>query len=352
MPSLPLQYDIEADWSLLRTCNFRCDYCYFDDQERSVKIKTHASPEQWAEGFNKTGKKWLIHITGGEPTLYPDFVRLCDELTKKHFISINSNLSNKCIEEFAGKVNPAKINFINAALHLHEREKRNQLEPFIARAKLLQNQGFPLLVSAVMNPQMIASMEDTASQFGKRGLFVIPKVMRGAYKGKNYPNDYTPQEKEIIKKHLEAARAHYRVLLEHMPELPTADMFSDEKFLEGIPDYRTKPCSAGFKFVAITANGTVLRCGSSEVFGNILHHNLKLRQAPSLCNTHYCPYFCEKYTQDAQTYLLAHHNASLASNSPIKEYMTGPAKFIYYSLKSGESAGNLLKKISKKILAR
>ena len=28
---LPPKYDIEADWQLLNTCNYRCEYCFFPD---------------------------------------------------------------------------------------------------------------------------------------------------------------------------------------------------------------------------------------------------------------------------------------------------------------------------------
>jgi MoaA/NifB/PqqE/SkfB family radical SAM enzyme len=68
------------------------------------------------EGFAATAKRWLLHITGGEPSIYPGFVELCDKLTRLHYLSINSNLSHRCMDTFAERINPERVRFINAAL--------------------------------------------------------------------------------------------------------------------------------------------------------------------------------------------------------------------------------------------
>jgi hypothetical protein len=38
-----------------------------------------------AAGFDSTGYRWLLHMTGGEPGIYPQFVELCEALTERHF---------------------------------------------------------------------------------------------------------------------------------------------------------------------------------------------------------------------------------------------------------------------------
>ena len=71
-----MHYDIEADWMLLLTCNFRCPYCFIDPKLPGAKIQRVGTPEQWVEGFRRTGKTWLLHMTGDEPARHPDFVEL------------------------------------------------------------------------------------------------------------------------------------------------------------------------------------------------------------------------------------------------------------------------------------
>ena len=87
-------------------------------------------------------------------------------------------------------------------------------------------------------------------------------------------------------------------MLENIDELPTIDVFSDDRFLNGIKNYRGKLCGAGHKFVRINKNGQVVKCDSGEFLGNVLLKNLNLYNEPKPCNTSYCPYFCEKYTNN------------------------------------------------------
>ena len=75
-----MNYDVEADWLLLLTCNFRCPYCFYADIQKTEPIMVFGNPQQWKEAFDRTGKTWLLHITGGEPSLYSDFVKLCKAL--------------------------------------------------------------------------------------------------------------------------------------------------------------------------------------------------------------------------------------------------------------------------------
>jgi hypothetical protein len=63
-----MNYNIEADWHLLDTCNYRCDYCFFGPETLGSKLRTFASPEGWKSAFDATGDVWLLHMTGGEPS--------------------------------------------------------------------------------------------------------------------------------------------------------------------------------------------------------------------------------------------------------------------------------------------
>jgi hypothetical protein len=52
-----LKYDVEGDWILLQSCNFRCNYCFISPLDLGARITTHGSNAQWAEGFDATGKR-------------------------------------------------------------------------------------------------------------------------------------------------------------------------------------------------------------------------------------------------------------------------------------------------------
>jgi MoaA/NifB/PqqE/SkfB family radical SAM enzyme len=294
--SMKVKYDIEADWMLLTTCNFRCAYCFFPPAVLSDRLSIYGSHVQWKEGFDATGKTWLIHVTGGEPSIYPGFADLCELLSRNHYLSINSNLSHHSIDAFAEKLDPERVHYINVGMHFDERRKKASMGVFIDRVHKLQKSQFNVLVSLLMTPQMVLRFPEISKVIEPHRLYLIPKVMRGVYEGKRYPAAYSPGEKSLILQYLIEARKQYRTMIDSMGEPASIDMFSDDHFLDGIPDYRGKLCGSGCNFVRIDPDGTVRRCGSGECLGNILQKNVKLLRAAKQCNTSYCPYFCEKYT--------------------------------------------------------
>jgi MoaA/NifB/PqqE/SkfB family radical SAM enzyme len=291
-----LRYNVEADWLLLKTCNFRCSYCFFPPITLGAKLAVHGSNSQWAEGFDATSKTWLLHITGGEPSIYPGFVELCELLTRNHYLSVNSNLSDRSIDDFAERIDPERVHFINAPVHLDERQKRSSVDVFIKRVHKLQRYRFNVLVSMIMTPEAIVTFPEDMKYFASHGLHIIPKVMRGEYQGNRYPSAYSDSQKNFITKCLGEAQRKYAPVLTSMREPPTINMFTDDDLLNNPPDYQGKVCGSGYNFVRIDPDGTVIRCGSEERLGNILLRNMRLLQSPKRCNTYYCPYFCKKYT--------------------------------------------------------
>ncbi len=287
---------MEADWRLLTTCNFRCAYCFCGAPALGAKLTVYGAHDEWLEGFNATGKTWLLHITGGEPSLYPGLVGLCERLVRHHFLSINSNLSHRSMDAFAEKVNPDRVHYINAALHYDERQKRKGLNAFIERVHKLRTHGFNVLISAVMTPAMVSLFPEVSEYFESCGLFLIPKVMREKYQGRRYPAAYSAEQKSLIQRYLTRASEKYSTLIAGMGEPPTIDMLSDGRFLDGMPHYRGKLCGSGYNFVRIEPDGTVWRCGTWKRLGNVLLKDVHLLPAPRRCDSSYCPYFCEKYT--------------------------------------------------------
>jgi hypothetical protein len=51
------------------------------------------------------------------------------------------------------------------------------------------------------------------------------------------------------------------------------------------------------RFVQISQDGEVHRCNETgPSMGNLLHGTARFADAPSPCDTHYCVYFCMKYS--------------------------------------------------------
>ncbi len=309
-----IAYDIQADFHLLKTCNYRCDYCFYGPKYLGSKLNVFASNEEWTEGFDATGKTWLLHLTGGEPTLYPGFADLCERLSESHYLSLNSNLSHKSVLDFAKRVDPARVHYVNAGLHHEERRSRGKYERFIHHVRALQEHGFDVFVSLVMTPQMVQAYEDISADLRAQGIALVPKILQGKYGDKYYPRDYDPRERSALLSYLERACDDYADVLARMDERPTQDMFSDDRLLIrstvssyrsrlakllrlGKSEYAGRMCAAGSKFVVIYWDGEVRRCSTRKDYGNILRKDVRLLEGPKRCDTRFCYYYCEKYTQ-------------------------------------------------------
>ncbi len=298
-----MHYEIEADWHLLNTCNYRCPYCFFSSDILGEKLQAHASPKQWQSAFDATGYIWLLHMTGGEPIIYPSFTELSEALTRRHFISINSNLSRP-FQSFAERIDPARVSFINAGFHLEERERRSDNSAFLKNAELLKSKGFPLLVSIVATPSALERFQEASDILAQIGIVPIPKVLRGPHEGQHFPEAYTDLDKARFRKFAELARQFHEPLLSSASERPSIDMFKDDDLLDGEPSFAGQSCDAGHRFVKIEPAGEVIRCGGPTRYGNVLAGTFKRAEGPKPCNTRHCVYFCQKYAKPSAPHRL------------------------------------------------
>ena len=291
-----MKYGIEADWHLLNTCNYRCSYCFFGPDVLASKLQTFASPGEWRSAFDATGDVWLLHMTGGEPSIYPDFVELCEALTARHYISLNSNLTHSSLESFTQRIDPLRVNCINAGLHLEERNLRSGHGRFLRHADLLRSKGFPILISLVATPPALARFDEAIALLKPIGLFPIPKLFRGVLDECTYPKAYSDLQKSRFRTLSQLAREYYEPQLVRMAEPPSVDVLNDDAFVEGLPTYTGRLCDAGVRFVHMNPNGDVFRCGGKDLQGNILAGTFAKRSHPTPCKSQHCYYFCNKYS--------------------------------------------------------
>ncbi|WP_157100518.1 radical SAM protein [Rhodoplanes sp. Z2-YC6860] len=296
-----MKYDIEADWVLLDTCNYRCGYCPIPHEKLGSKIHTFATVDAWRAAFDASGKTWLAHITGGEPSAYPDFVELCEALTDKHYISLNSNMSNRSLIRFANSIDPSRVSFINAGLHLEERQHRSGVDAFLRHAQELRVTGFRILVSVVATPSILERFEEAIRLLEPIGLFPIPKLMRGPFAGALYPNAYTDADKSRFRTYSRLAREFYREILSRIDEPPSLGMLHDDAYVDAVPDFTGRMCEAGRKFIQLEPNGDVFRCGGKDRQGNLLDGSFVRRLRAEPCNSTHCYYFCNKYVAPEAT---------------------------------------------------
>lgn len=261
--------ELEFDWHLTNRCNFDCTYCH--PQIKRVLNRQHLDEPHYslvAKRFNDTGKICGIHMSGGEPFMFPDFLALCRELTKKHYISINTNLSHHAlVKSFSEEINPNRVILIAAALHITEREKHESgMDKFIDFFLLLQEKGFPATVYYVLYPPLLQRFVADLLRMEKAGIHSIsPKTFKGVYKRKRYPEGYSAKEKELIRQY----RRDYTFM---------------ENYLEGQMCFRGQLCNAGYSFFKVNVTGRVQRCATVKGnCGNLYTGTFKPMPNPCPC---------------------------------------------------------------------
>lgn len=280
------KYDIIASWQLNWFCNFNCSYCYLLPKEsrKDASLKDVHNIKKVIEFFDKVDKTFLIRMTGGEPFLYKDFVGLCQELTKRHYISIVTNLSSNQVYDFAEKINPDKVDFIHASLHIQERERLGLKQDFIKKYKHLQQAGFNIYSASVMHPEIIDKFEDIFTYFDQQGIKIIPKVLRGDYCGKHYPAAYNSKERKVILHFLKKACKS-----QNSDDLDLFHPILDEKLITGDLSFKGLYCSAGKDFVTINYDGIIKRCGDENYYiGDIFKGSFKPLKKSRKCNVKVC----------------------------------------------------------------
>jgi MoaA/NifB/PqqE/SkfB family radical SAM enzyme len=275
-------------WQLNDLCNFRCAYCFCGEEKLS---KEHPdcgkyTPEHIAKSFDDTGKTWQVHMSGGEPFLYPDFVALCDKLTDKHYISINTNLSTLNVYDFGNKIDPAKVVFINAGLHIQQRRRKKEgVDEFVKKVLFLQDKGFNIDVGYLTYVPLFSQMPSEIEYLKSKGIKLVnAKTFRGFYKGNHYPESYSEKEKEVINKYSLDPR--------------------EEEIMNRKVNFFGKLCSTGVEYFRMTPSGDIFRCSSSwKKYGNLFSGGYRFDDKPTPCplSNCDCPYEGIKYTRNGKS---------------------------------------------------
>ncbi len=265
-----------VDWALNTRCDFHCEYCTVGRLDAAIENAAVGkfSPTHIAKCFDKTGRRWEIHLSGGEPFFYPRFIELCEALTQHHSLSINTNLTSAAVTTFADRISPEKVENINASLHIMEREKRdNGLRAFMRNVRYLQDKGFRIRVEYISYPLLFQRIsKDLEFLLSQGAMTVGVKVFVGDYENREYPRSYTEAEKCLIRRYAIDSREH--------------------RLLEGKVSYFGNPCLAGKNFFRMDYEGNLTRCPMSfKRHGNLFEGKFNYDEVAKPCPFFECRCF-------------------------------------------------------------
>ncbi|MFA5090316.1 MAG: hypothetical protein WC510_04715 [Candidatus Omnitrophota bacterium] len=221
-------YDAWLHWTFNNSCNLNCSYCFshIKLQEKPGRLKGPALFSRINLFGRRNKRSCVIDIPalkntlaraggvfnisftgGGEPFLIPNVVQACLEITRKHYVGFNTNLVCKKVREFACKVNPEKVVFFHASLHIKELERLGLTGQYIDNFYLFRKHGFNIDASEVGYPPLLDEADRYRSFFKENGIELRFDPFFGEYEGRQYPGSYTQEELEIFNINIDT---HYR----------------------------------------------------------------------------------------------------------------------------------------------
>jgi len=268
-------YDVCLKWIPNFKCNLNCVYCWVKDLRNTVKISEINIPDL-IETLNKTEKIINVEIGGGEPFLIPNLIEASIEITKNHFISLQTNLTSGKIKKFSEEVSPERTGYIFSSLHIKELERLNLLDKYIENFHICKDRGFNIGAFVVAYPPILDEINEYKKFFQEKGIILRFKPFIGEFDGRTYPNSYTEKEFKI---------------------------FNFNKKLLSENHNKGKLCNAGYNVCAVYPYGEVRLCFViHKMIGNI---NTKIKFTDGLiqCPFKFCP--CPIYKKDINLFIKA-----------------------------------------------
>lgn len=264
-----------AEVMLFTACNFNCGYCGFvttgavKNVEDMAPFKDRSYIDRVFQFFEKNstdGRKWILHLSGGEPLLMPN----ADYFSRKfigagHKLAFNTNLSLP-IEKNDWMVHnpPWGVDALIVSLH---QEALGRFDKIYERVRILREQGYPICIRMVAHPLFIDKFAELDDKF--KDIDVSFNV--NPLYSPRYPKAYTEEERTQIISHM---KVNYEVIR-----------------LNGGLDATGKKCHAGSRMLCLTlglsGGGRVYPCVNVSTpeheMGNIFEDDIELYSEPTSC---------------------------------------------------------------------
>ena len=264
-----MKEQIKFSWDIHYACNYRCPYCWFNGKWHQMSRQNRYLPlaeliKPWENIYKKYGPAH-INILGGEPFIYPHFTEIITELSKMHSVGIVTNLSAD-IENFVMQVDSSKVNVTPTFHPLFA-----DFDKFIKKELLLKEKGFCNHIFYLAYPPQVKLIKYYADKFNEYGLNLKVLTFWGQHNGKDYPQGYSQQERQLIDACLGDREG--------------------EKFQLEPQGVKGKLCRAGQLYANIKADGSVFRCGGlgARLLGNFFDNNFEPLNKPAPCESEFCP---------------------------------------------------------------
>jgi len=266
----PNQTSLRVHWQMSGRCNYNCPYCCadWDFHRKGARWTLKEMQEAW-ERFNADHGACQIGVSGLEPTYGRKNLQMLAWLSRENVLDIDTNFSFplSALDRFP---HPENV-FFPASYHPSSGVKP---EAFIRKMLAVRERGFGVVcASLVCYPPYLKRLAKWHEQFEEAGVCFIPRPFYGTYRGRQFPEEYSDKERELLSHHLSPGAMEFQLKL---------------RSTKGVL------CAAGSKYLLVQADGTVHRCphGAGDLGGlNFFHDHIPVRDHPTVCTFDRC--WCE-----------------------------------------------------------
>ncbi len=266
-----MKYNHEVIWVMHRFCSYACPYCCaksLKDKEQFEFINRNI--EAAKQFFNEhIPKNALIILSGGEISETPEFVNVCNDLSKDYMLGVYTNLIWKpeFLNEFIEKINPEKIEYIWATLHTKTINNKRCFDTFMKTAERLKQSGYSIIANTII-PKTPSSLINIYQKFKEINVSMLYRFLYDNREIFKYDKKYIPLIKQLI------------VFKNEYKKISTG----------GYLNFRGLPCQAGHRALVITDDGRIRKCAHTpDILGNI-HEPTSIQLFPTIqkCDSDAC----------------------------------------------------------------
>jgi organic radical activating enzyme len=297
------------EWKLHNVCNYSCSFCGPNSNSGSENwLPTEFyldRIDKFIDEAESEDKKIWFTLTGGEPTLMPNFEQIPMHIKKRgHHVQIMTNGSRtlRWWKEFAGKVSP---DVIIIAIHTHQQDNAEHIGKV---TELFKNSPTDI---AVIVTAPSSSFDESFKNFNYlvenaigivalRRIFIIRDKLK---------DDYSDVQLETLKKFASVRSNRIAEKTQEPPVIPLKKVnviFDDgHEEINSAQHYLSREmynffgwkCTAGQDYIRIE-HTKIYRgnCQQDGVIGDLTNENFGFADKPTICTKKNCvcaPEWCQ-----------------------------------------------------------
>jgi MoaA/NifB/PqqE/SkfB family radical SAM enzyme len=257
-----------------RTCNYRCEYCFNHDHGFT---KNDRAMDSWSKAVLTAVEKIPrpLHMSMGamgEPLGMKKWLSTAIKVLEYSHVKRVAFVSNLSVDpaKVIPNLDPSRIGVL-ATLHPSEfKDYEKELAVFLDRVAYLKSSGVSIAVNYVLIPDQLERFRFYREILQSIGVPMICNMLRGPFRGKVYPEAYSPEEYALAKS------CHDKTPF-------VFDFQSHEKNPYGIR------CVSGRWGFQLEFDGTVYNCDfARQRLGSIFDSKLMVRSENCFCTAIKC----------------------------------------------------------------